>query len=187
MNFTVIFDRTLKPYLLILSLVFAAAFLAGTFAPASIGTEAGKMFQFIADNYEALAGGKLFLAILLQNVTASILILLSGVLAGIIPLISIGSNGYFLGVLYRQAAEGGGYSKAALKVLPHGLIEFPALLIVASYGLWLGVMAIRRSRGRESTPLRFHIEHAFRRYFAVVFPLLVIAAAIETALILALP
>jgi hypothetical protein len=42
-------------------------------------------------------------------------------------------------------------------------------------------------RGNESTLLRFSIEHAFRRYFAVVFPLLVVAAAIETTLILWLP
>ena len=34
--------------------------------------------------------------------------------------------------------------------------------------------------------LRSNIEHAFRRYFAVVFPLLVVAAGIETALILGL-
>ena len=73
---------------------------------------------------------------------------------------------------------------AALKVLPHGLFELPAILIAASYGLWLGVMAVRRMRGKESTLLRFHIEHAFRRYFAIVFPLLIVAAAIETALIL---
>ena len=60
----------------------------------------------------------------------------------------------------------------------------PALLLAASYGLWLGVMTVQRMRGKESTLLRFQIEHAFRRYFAVVFPLLVVAAAIETALIL---
>jgi hypothetical protein len=35
----------------------------------------------------------------------------------------------------------------------------PALLIAASYGLWLGVLAVRRMRGKESTLLRFHIEH----------------------------
>jgi hypothetical protein len=41
-------------------------------------------------------------------------------------------------------------------------------------------------RGKESALLRFHVEHAFRRYFTVVLPLLIIAAAIETALILGL-
>jgi len=71
--------------------------------------------------------------------------------------------------------------------LPYGVFEIPALLIAASYGLWLGVMVVRRMRGREGTPLKIHMEHAFRRYFAVVFPLLVVAATIETALILSLP
>jgi uncharacterized membrane protein SpoIIM required for sporulation len=39
-------------------------------------------------------------------------------------------------------------------------------------------------RGKESTILRSNIEHSFRRYFAVVFPLLIVAAGIETVLIL---
>jgi len=39
-------------------------------------------------------------------------------------------------------------------------------------------------RGKESTLFRSHIEHAFRRHFAIVFPLQVIAAGIETALLL---
>jgi stage II sporulation protein M len=176
-------DRDLKPYLLILTIIFVVSFFAGTVAPASVRMEATKAFQFVVDNYRGLEGGKLFFAILLQNVTASILILLSGVLVGIVPILSMGSNGYFLGVLYRQAAEGSGYSKAAWKVLPHGIFEIPGLLIAASCGLWLGVMVVRRMRGKEGTLLRFHIEHAFRRYFAVVFPLLVVGAAIETALI----
>jgi stage II sporulation protein M len=108
------------------------------------------------------------------------------VLVGIIPTFAIGANGFVLGVVYRQTAEVMGYSKAALKVLPHGVFELPALLIAASYGLWLGVMVVRRMRGKESTLLRFNIEHAIRRYFTIVFSLLIVAAAIETALILAL-
>jgi len=43
--------------------------------------------------------------------------------------------------------------------------------------------SIRRMRGKESTLLRFHFEHAFWRYFAIVFPLLILAAGIETTLI----
>ena len=114
---------------------------------------------------------------------ASILILFSGVLFEIIPILSIGANGFLLGVLYRQVSEVLGYSKAALEVLPHGVFELPALLLAASYGLWLGVMVVRRMRGKESTPLRFHIRHALRQFLVIVFPLLIVAAAIETALI----
>ena len=184
LNLAGVFDRTIIPYLLILTLVFVASFLAGTVAPPAIRRQMAEVFQVVAGNYRELAGGALFFNILVQNVMATIFVILSGVIVGIVPTFAIGSNGFGLGVLYRQASEVSGYSKAALKVLPYGVFEIPALLIAASYGLWLGVTVVRRLRGKESTPLRFNMEHAFRRYFAVVFPLLIVAAGIETALIL---
>ena len=180
-------DRTIKPYIVILTLIFAASFLAGTMAPSAIRQQMIEVFQVVVGNYRGLAGGMLFFNILVQNVMAKIFVVLSGAVVGIIPTFAISSNGFGLGVLYRQASEASGYSRAALKILPYGVFEIPALLIAASYGLWLGVMVVRRMRGKESTLLRFHIEHAFRRYFAVVFPLLIVAAAIETTLILWLP
>jgi len=184
LNLPGLLDRTIKPYLLILTLIFAVSFLAGILAPSSIRQQMTEVFQAVVGNYRGLAGGMLYFNILVQNVMATIFVLISGVFVGIIPTFAISSNAFGLGVLYRQAAEVAGYSKAALKVLPYGVFEIPALLIAASYGLWLGVTVLRRMRGKESTPLGVNIEHAFRRYFAVVFPLLIVAAAIETALIL---
>jgi len=184
LNLPGLLDRTIKPYLLILTLIFAVSFLAGILAPPSIRQQMTEVFQAVVGNYRGLAGGMLYFNILVQNVMATIFVLISGVFVGIIPTFAISSNAFGLGVLYRQAAEVAGYSKAALKVLPYGVFEIPALLIAASYGLWLGVTVLRRMRGKESTPLGVNIEHAFRRYFAVVFPLLIVAAAIETALIL---
>jgi stage II sporulation protein M len=181
------FDRTIKPYILGLALFFAVSFLAGTIAPPAIRQQMTEVFKGVVGNYRGLAGGMLFFNILVQNVMATIFVVISGAMAGIIPAFAVGSNGFGLGVLYRQASEVSGSTAAALQVLPYGVFEIPALLIAASYGLWLGVSAVRRMRGKESTLLRFHMEHAFRRYFAVVFPLLVVAAAIETALILWLP
>ena len=183
MTLPVIFDRTIKPYVLILTSIFVASFLAGTIAPTSFQKEAAEASRFIADMLQGLSGGRLIYNILVHNVMASILILLSGVLFGIVPIFSMGANGFFLGVIYRQTAEMAGFSKAAIMILPHGVFEIPALLLTASYGLRLGVMVVQRMRGNESTPIRFQIEHAFRRYFAVVFPLLIVAAGIETALI----
>ena len=185
-NLAGMIDRTIKPYLRILALVFAASFLAGTFVPSPIRRQMTEMFQAMAGDYRELSGGMLFFNILTQNVMATLFVVISGVIAGIIPTFAVGSNGFALGVIYRQASEVSGYSKAALSVLPYGVFEIPALLVAASYGLWLGVMVVRRLRGKEGTPLKTHMEHAFRRYFAVVFPLLVVAAAIETTLILSL-
>ena len=187
MNLAGMIDRTIKPYIVILTLIFAASFLAGTVAPESIRRQMTEVFQSVVGNYRGLAGGALFFNILVQNVMATIFVILSGVLAGVVPTFAISSNGFGLGVLFRQASDAAGYTAAALKVLPYGVFEIPALLIAASYGLWLGVMAVRRVRGREPSLLRLHMEHAFRRYFTVVFPLLIVAAAIETTLILWLP
>ena len=186
-NLARMIDQAIKPYLLILALVFAASFLAGTFVPSPIRRQMTEMFQAMAGDYRELSGGMLFFNILAQNVTATLFVVIFGVIVGIIPTFVVGSNGFGLGVMYRQASEVSGFSKAALTVLPYGVFEIPALLIAASYGLWLGVMIVRRKRGKEGTPLKTHMEHAFRRYFAVVVPLLVVAAAIETALILSLP
>ncbi len=186
MNFGEIIDRTIKPYILILTLIFASSFLAGTIAPSFIRQQMAEMFQGVVANYLDLSGGNLFFNILVQNVIATMIVLVSGIIVGIIPTFAVGSNGFGLGLLYRQSVEVSGYSKAALKVLPYGVFEIPALLIAASYGLWLGVMVVRRIRGKGSTLLKVHIGHAIRRYFAVVFPLLVVAAAIETVLILRL-
>jgi len=185
-NLAGMIDRRIKPYILFLVLILAASFVAGTIAPASIRQQITGMFQAVVGNYRGLAGGMLFFNILIQNLMATIFVLVSGVIVGIIPAFAIGSNGFGLGVLFRQAAEVSGYSKAALKVLPYGVFEIPGLLIAASYGLWLGVMVVRKMRGKENILIRVGIEHAFRRYFAVVFPLLVVGAAIETTLILRL-
>jgi stage II sporulation protein M len=187
MNLPEMLERTIRPYILILALIFAASFLAGTMTPPAIRQQMTAVFQAVVGNYQGLAGGMLFFNILVQNVMATIFVILSGVIVGIVPTFAVSSNGFGLGVLYRQTSEVSGYSKAALKILPYGVLEIPALLIAASYGLWIGMMVVRRMRGKESTLLRFHMEHAFRRYFAIVFPLLIVAAGIETALILAFP
>lgn len=87
------FDRTIKPYILILALIFADAFLAGTLAPSSTRQQITDAFQVVADNYRGLAGEKLFFTILLHNVMATIIVLISCVLVGIIPTFIIGANG----------------------------------------------------------------------------------------------
>ena len=177
-------DRAVVPHLLILSALFAAAFLGGIIAPPSVRQQVTDALQVVGEQYRDLSGGTLFFYILLHNVMASLLLLASGLLYGIIPVLAVGSNGFVLGVLYHQEAMAVGYSRAAMKVVPHGVFEIPALLFTASYGLWLGILAIRRMRGNEDAPLRVRVNHAFERYFVVVFPLLVMAAAIETFLIL---
>jgi stage II sporulation protein M len=179
-------DRTIRPHLLALSALYVAALLAGLLAPQSVHQQAVEAFQRVVEPLRDLPGGQVFILILLNNTIATLGTLLLGVLLGIFPVLSAAANGFLLGVLSRYAAGEGGLGEASLGLLPHGIFEIPAILIAASYGLWLGMAAWGRIRGKEDAELAGRTRHALRMYFKIVFPLLVIAATIETALILGL-
>jgi stage II sporulation protein M len=176
----VIPDREVFPYLGILCVLFVAAFAAGVAAPAPLRQEVADAYARLVEPYREVPGGELFLLILINNVVGALFVLVAGVLLGILPVLSVGGNGFLFGALYRQAAGEGGYGAAALAALPHGVLEVAALLIAASYGMWLGSILFRRLRRAGVEPIGGKILYATRRFFAGPFPLLVVAAAIET-------
>ena len=98
-------------------------------------------------------------------------------------MIAVATNGYVLGVAYLFASGEVGYLQAAKTVLPHGVLEIPAVIIAAGYGLWLGVTFARRIRWRNLVGFGEQVIHAIRMYFKVAFPLFILAALIETFLI----
>jgi stage II sporulation protein M len=177
-------EKALKPYLLILSLLFVASFLVGVVVVPAAKAQAATIYQAIAEALGELPGGSLFVQILMHNFIAALLIIVLGSFFGIIPVLAICGNGFVLGLVFRLAADTVGYAEASVRILPHGLLEIPALLISSAYGLWIGVNAIRRVRKIESEPLGNQMRYALRRFLVIVLPLLIVAAAIETALIL---
>jgi stage II sporulation protein M len=176
-------EPDIRPALFFLAAFFVVAFLAGMLAPPSVRQGLTDAFRIATEPYTDQSGGVVFLFILLNNVIATILMLLLGMVFGVLPVVGVVSNGLLLGVLWRQAAKIAGYGQAALSILPHGIFEIPALLLAASYGLWLGMAAIQRARGLRDRDIRGQVKHALRRDAEIILPLLVIAAVIETALV----
>ena len=72
---------------------------------------------------------------------------------------------------------------AAKTVLPHGVLEIPAVIFSAAYGLWLGVTFAKRIRRRDMVGFGDQVIHAIRMFFKVALPLFILAALIETFLI----
>ncbi len=71
-----------------------------------------------------------------------------------------------------------GLLKVLLAIIPHGVLEIPAVLIASSYGVWLGLKFYRAMLGKgEFKP---YLKKALIVYFKIVVPLLFIAAFIET-------
>ena len=123
------------------------------------------------------------LFILLNNSVKSFAVLLSGILFGLVPLIAVATNGYILGVAYLFSSGEVGYVQAAKAVLPHGVLEIPAIILSAAYGLWLGVTFTKRIRRRDMAGYGDQVIHGIRMFFKIAFPLFVVAAVIETFLI----
>jgi uncharacterized membrane protein SpoIIM required for sporulation len=63
------------------------------------------------------------------------------------------------------------------------LFETPAVILAASYDLWLGVTFTGRIRQRDMAGFGNQVIHAIRMFFLVAFPLFILAALIETFLI----
>ena len=176
-------ERNIPRYVVILSTLFVASCLTGFLAPIPgkremLGTLLNSYLPFLT-----LAPWKMFFAILLNNAAKTFAVLLASILFGLVPLLAVVAHGYILGVAYLFASRGVGYVQAAKTILPHGVLEIPAVIIAASYGLWLGVTFARRIRQRNLVGFGYQVRHAIRMFFLVVFPLFILAALIETVLI----
>jgi uncharacterized membrane protein SpoIIM required for sporulation len=63
------------------------------------------------------------------------------------------------------------------------MLEMPAVILAAAYGLWLGVTFTNRIRQRNLVGFGYQVRHAIRMFFKIAFPLFILAAFIETFLI----
>jgi len=120
-----------------------------------------------------------FFVIFLNNAFTCFIDILSGPLAGIVPLFSAFVNGGLVGWFVQQ--EGG---IVLVAIIPHGVFEIPAFLISAAIGLRLG-REVFRSRGERD--LGGEMKRGLWVFLTLILPLLVIAAIIESALITLLP
>ncbi|MFA5925931.1 MAG: stage II sporulation protein M [Parcubacteria group bacterium] len=119
----------------------------------------------------------LFIFIFLNNSVKAFFVVLTGFLFGIVPIFFVFSNANLIGLVVAVLGAREGFLRVALSLLPHGIIEIPAILIASGYGLWLGVRFYRTIRYGE--PFKEAFVYSIKRYFKIVVPLLFVAAFIE--------
>ncbi|MCL2102663.1 MAG: stage II sporulation protein M [Syntrophorhabdaceae bacterium] len=126
-------EKPVRFYLVLLALLFAAAFASGLYTthPGLRGM-AKSPVDLMQAPIEETAGGFFFLLLLVNNTFASLLIMFLGVLGGVIPPLLVWMNGFMMGMAYIHISESAGAKHAALSMIPQTIIEIPALLIVAA-------------------------------------------------------
>ncbi|BCJ87295.1 stage II sporulation protein M [Effusibacillus dendaii] len=146
-----------------------------------------KMQPLLQNIGQIAAGAKgnhlnLSLALLSNNVKASLVLIVSGIFLAILAIGGIVVNGIMVGYavsMVGQTAAVPAWSLVVFGLLPHGVFEIPAFLLAGSMGIKLGYMWLRPMTG-------FTRWQSFRRavgetlyLFPVILLLLVVAAGVE--------
>jgi uncharacterized membrane protein SpoIIM required for sporulation len=139
-------------------------------------------FSFLEDQVKKLAAqfaGKnaitFIFKIFLHNLIATYVAMCFVVLFGAVPTVIAVFNGLILGWVIARS-PGGATANIWLVLIPHGIFEWPAMLIAWGVGLWRGV-GYRFSETGSTWKERWETVH--KVFFTVVLPLLLIAAIIE--------
>jgi stage II sporulation protein M len=161
-------------------------FGAGT----AIGLMVVSYFPGLADHFEdaiaafvkTFAGMprlKLAAAIFVNNTLKTLLAILLGVLFGIIPAFFLLANGIGLGVAWSLSVSARGPWLSLLSLLPHGVLELPAVLLGTSIGLAIGIQALKRLTGKTDRKIGAELASGLRYFCSVILPLLFVAALVE--------
>jgi len=132
-------------------------------------------FSDLAQRFRGRRTAALVMMIFLQHFSSALIALWAGALLGIIPSGAAISNGILLGVII-SITGGADQAHILIRLVPHGIFEFPAVCISWGLGIWRGAWLLQRD-GRR--PFRERALKAYRIFFAIVLPLLIIAAIIE--------
>ncbi len=116
-----------------------------------------------------------------------------GIFFGIYPALGVIFNGLLLGVVVGSVSDQADLHPVTLVVthiLPHGILELPAVIFAAAFGMRLGALAVGCLTGLASPELRERYGSAWKDYlskipvlFTGVVVMLAVAALIESSLI----
>jgi stage II sporulation protein M len=118
---------------------------------------------------------EIILFILENNISNAFIALVSGIILGIVPLVSLFFNGYVLGYVsfYAVGLEGG---TILLRLLPHGIFEIPALILSIGLGIRLGFFIFSSDIKKE---FLHRTDRSLRVFVFFILPLLIAAGIIE--------
>jgi stage II sporulation protein M len=123
-----------------------------------------------------------FTALVVNNIVASFLLMILGLFLGIPSLLGIIVNGFLVGWVSYIGANKFGFAFVFLTLAPHGIIEIPTISLSAAIGVGLGYKIINRIRNEKG--VRAYLLDSIKFFFMRIIPLLIVAAIIETTLIL---
>ena len=166
--------------------LFFFSTLFGLLVPVFLSDTIRKIMEDIVSRTDGMNFLQLAFFILQNNITASLLGLVTGAIFGVMPLVYLFFNGYVLGVVMGKAIPLVGVGVFS-RILPHGIFEIPAVAISLGLGIRLGTSIFFKKKGKKGKKrvvkgFLYNLQNSAKTFFLVVLPLLIIAALIESSL-----
>lgn len=168
-----------KKYIYISMIIFFISAVFGYFSSERLGF-LDEQLRSIALKTQGLDALELLWFIFSNNVTSALSVLFLGIFFGIFPLFNAVFNGAILGYVYSKAVPVLGFL-VIWRIIPHGIFELPAIFISIGLGIHLG-MSFFSKEGVKT--LKHRLGSSLKAFLVVVVPLLMLAAVIESFLIL---
>jgi len=172
----------LYPYLRTSLAIFGAGFVIGLIIVTRFPPLTDYFQETIATFVKLFAGiprFKLAGAIFFNNAVKTLLAIVLGIVLGIVPTIFLLANGIALGVAWSVSSATRGPWISLLSLLPHGVLELPAVFLGTSIGLSIGYHGVRRLAGNFEIHSGAEMVQGLRYFFTVIIPLLIAAALVE--------
>jgi stage II sporulation protein M len=184
-----IYYGRLRPFLIASMVMFGVGAIVGlmvvkSFPQLSLSFE--ESLNAFVTGFHGLPKNKLALAIFLNNSIKTLVVILLGILAGVIPAIFLVVNGVALGAVLALSAHSRGLWISLLSVAPHGVLELPAVFLGTAIGLMIGMGVLRRIFGKPAVALRAELVRAVRFFVVIIVPILFVAAIVEAYITAAL-
>jgi stage II sporulation protein M len=177
--------RRLAPYFVasVILLGVGAVFgMTAVFLFPDVAHQLQESFAEFGKIFRALPRLQLAGAIFINNALKTVIVIIFGPLLGLIPVLFLVINGATFGVLIYSSIQSRGLWPSLLAILPHGVLELPAVFLAAAIGLMLGNHSMKRLLGKTEATLAGELGQALRFFLCVIAPLLLVAAIIEAFL-----
>ena len=172
----------LLPYLMMSLFLFGTGIAAGLMVISHYPVLSDQFEQTITTFVSAFSGMtrlKLAAAIFLNNAAKTLFAIVLGTILGIVPAIFLFANGIALAIAWSLSSRSRGAWLSLLSMLPHGVIELPAVFLGTSIGLMIGARALQRLTGKSETTIGAELLQGLRYFCSVLLPLLILAAFVE--------
>jgi Uncharacterized membrane protein len=172
----------IRYFILTIAALMALSFAIGAAFAMTMPDQAQQIMNLIAgqfEDFEDQSSFDLMVSLFLHNALICALMAILGLALGLITLLLVFDNGLMIGLIGTVAAGRTGLLVALAALLPHGIIEIPAMMLSAAIGLYLGYCILIRLFGRRIGLAKEIVESA-KMFVTMVLPMLLVAAFVES-------